>query len=40
MDLGWKFFILVFIILKFSEFLGPLFENPAYATERNTAMNA
>ena len=31
--LGWKVFILVFIILKFSEFLGlPPFENPAYAT--------
>ena len=32
--LGWKIFILVFIILKFSEFPAPLppFENPAYAT--------
>ena len=31
--LGWKFFIPVFIILKFSEFPGlPPFQNPAYAT--------
>ena len=27
---GWKIFILVFIILKFFEFSGPPFENPAY----------
>ena len=33
--LGWKIFILVFIILKFSEFPGPPppFKNPAYATD-------
>ena len=28
--LGWKIFIVIFIILKFSEFPAPLFENPAY----------
>ena len=32
--LGWKIFILIFIILKFSEFPGPPpFENPVYATD-------
>ena len=30
--LGGKIFIMIFVILKFFEFPGPPFQNPAYAT--------